>query len=317
MIRCLCCNKRITNPNEYEKEVLWHEKCIKSFFGVKRIPELEYTDEELERLANLSVNKGLTVPGVQKKLSLHLENGEKTSRLTIVDYPTGFILKPQSEEYAFLPESEFLAMKMAEAVRIKVVPNALVRFNEKYAYITRRIDRMQDQILAMEDFCQLSGRMTADKYRSSYENCGKVVKKYANHVGLELAELFYRLIFCFITGNSDMHLKNFSLIEDRPGSRCFSLSPAYDMLPVNIILPTDREQMALTLNGKKRNIKRKDFMILAENMGIHEKAAAGMIRKMLSYQQMLTDEVKASYISAEMKEELTELIGERAEALET
>ncbi len=315
MIRCLCCNKKITNPTEYEKAVFWHEKCIRNFFGINRIPELECTDEKLERLANLSVNKGLTVPGIQKKLSLHLKNEAQTFRLTIVDYPTGFILKPQSEEYAFLPESEFLAMKMAEMVRINVVPNALIRFNEKCAYITRRVDRTQDQMYAMEDFCQLSGRMTADKYRSSYENCGKIVKKYADYVGLELAELFYRLLFCFVTGNSDMHLKNFSLIEDQPGSRRFLLSPAYDMLPVNIILPADREQMALTLNGKKRNIRRKDFMILAENMGIHEKAATGMIRQMLSYQNTLIDEVKISYISDEMKEKLAELIVERSAAL--
>lgn len=315
MIRCLCCNQVIANPTEYERKVLWHEKCIKSFFGTKQLPELDCTGEELERLANLSVNKGFTVPGVQKKLSLHLENGEKASRLTIVDYPTGFILKPQSEEYAFLPEAEFLVMKMAETVRIKAVPNALIRLDGKYAYITKRIDRANGQLYAMEDFCQLSGRMTADKYRSSYENCAKVVKKYADKTGLELTELFYRLLFCFITGNSDMHLKNFSLIEDQPGSRRFSLSPVYDMLPVNLILPADREQMALSLHGKKRNIKRKDFLLLAENMGIHEKAAAGMIRKMLSYRHVLIDEVKISYLSDEMKEKLAELIEERSEVL--
>ena len=112
-----------------------------------------------------------------------------------------------------------------------------------------------------------------------------------------------------------MHLKNFSLIEDQPGSRRFSLSPVYDMLPVNLILPADREQMALSLHGKKRNIKRKDFLLLAENMGIHEKAAAGMIRQMLSYRHVLTDEVKISYLSDEMKGKLAELMEKRLMSL--
>ena len=315
MIRCLCCNKEIIKPDEYETSVCWHKKCIKRFFGTAVLPEIDCSDEELEKLVSLSVDKGLTVPGVQKKLSLHLSGEDKTARLTIVDYPTGYILKPQSEDYSFLPEAEFLAMKMAEAVKIKTVPNALVRMKGGYAYITRRIDRNAGDMFAMEDFCQLSGRMTADKYRSSYENCGKVIKKYSRNVGLDIAEFYYRLVFCFAVGNSDMHLKNFSLIEEKPGSRCFSLSSAYDMLPVNIIMPEDKEQMALTLNGKKRNIRKKDFLILAENLGIHEKVAVGLIRQILKYKKVLMDEVISSYISEEMKNALRDLIEERAEAL--
>ena len=88
----------------------------------------------------------------------------------------------------------------------------------------------------------------------------------SKNIGIDSTELYYRLLFCFLTGNSDMHLKNFSLIEESPGSREFSLSAAYDLLPVNIIMPEDVEQMALTLHGKKRNIRKKDFLFLAENM---------------------------------------------------
>ncbi|CBK75442.1 HipA-like C-terminal domain [Butyrivibrio fibrisolvens 16/4] len=141
-------------------------------------------------------------------------------------------------------------MKLAELVGIKTVPNALIKMNNTYAYITKRIDRRGKEMYAMEDFCQLSNRITSDKYKGSYEGCGRVIQKYSKNVGLDETELFYRLVFCFLTGNSDMHLKNFSLIEDSPGSRVFGLSAAYDMLPVNIIMPEDKEQMALTVNGK-------------------------------------------------------------------
>ena len=119
-------------------------------------------------------NEGFTVPGVQKKLSLHLSS-DTNARLTIVDYPTGFILKPQTEEYAHMPEYEDLAMRLAELIGIQTVPHALIKMKDEYGYITKRIDRdiTQDQIklYAMEDFCQLSNRLTQDKYKGSYENC--------------------------------------------------------------------------------------------------------------------------------------------------
>ena len=315
-MRCLCCNKEMTNPSEYEGNVSWHVKCMKRFFGTSKLPEIDVSKRALERLVKQTVNKGLTVPGVQKKLSLHLETVDKTARLTIADYPTGYILKPQSEDYSRLPEADFLSMKMAEIAGIKTVPNALLGFRGKYVYVTKRIDRDRDQTYAMEDFCQLSGRITADKYHSSYENCGKVIKKYSQNIGLDVTEFYYRLLFCFCTGNSDMHLKNFSLIEDRPGSRRFSLSAAYDMLPVNVIMPADKEQMALTLNGKKRNLKRKDFLILAESLGIQEKVATGLIKQILKHREPFLKEVEASYVSNEMKKLLTVMIQKRMEIFE-
>ena len=315
MSRCLCCNREMINPSEYESRVFWHEKCIKSFFGTKYIPELDCSDEELERLADLTVNKGLTVPGVQKKLSLHLDSKDKTDRLTIVDYPAGYILKPQSPDYDFLPEAEFLSMKMAEAAKIKTVPNAMILTGGRYSYITRRIDREGELLFAMEDFCQLSGRLTEDKYRSSYENCGRVLKKYSRNIGLDLAELYYRLLFCFLIGNSDMHLKNFSVIEDISGSRIFGLSPAYDLVPVNIVVPLDNEQMALTVNGKKRNIKKKDFLSLAQNFGLEEKVAVGLMKQLLKYNNTFINIIDSSYISEKMKEELKSLIEVRAKEI--
>jgi hypothetical protein len=151
----------------------------------------------------------------------------------------GFILKPPTEEYDSLPEFEDLAMRLADLVGIQTVPHALIRLNNQYAYITRRIDRDVQKgtvrLYAMEDFCQLSNRLTQDKYRGSYENCGRIIRKYSTRAGLDMTELFLRVAFSFIIGNSDMHLKNFSLRESSPGSREFTLSGAYDLLPVNVI----------------------------------------------------------------------------------
>ena len=301
-MRCLCCNKELNSADDYEKSVSWHRKCIKDFFGTSELPELHLTDMELDKLAQSTISKGLTVPGVQKKLSLHLSKTE--AKLTIVDYPTGYILKPQSKDFNNLPEAEYLVMKMAEIVDIKTVKNALLKLDNQYAYITKRVDRNNNQMLAMEDFCQLSNRITADKYRGSYEGCGKVIHRYSRYSGLDKTELFYRLIFCFITGNSDMHLKNFSLIEDAPGSRVFRVSPAYDLL-------ADKEQMALTVNGKKKNIRKKDFYALAESLEIEKKVADRLIAKVLKKKDKLIEEVERAYIPASMKEGMLKLMEER------
>lgn len=318
-MKCLCCGKIIKeNADIQERDSGWHKKCVKSFFGTAHMPIIDITEEQLEALANDTVNKGLTIPGVQKKLSLHLSN-EQDARLTIINYPTGYILKPQTEEYAFLPEYEDLAMRLAEIAGIQTVPHALLKMNGKYAYITKRIDReiKDDEVCmyAMEDFCQLSNRLTQDKYKGSYEGCGRIIDKYSSQSGLDMSELFIRVVFSFIIGNSDMHLKNFSLIEEEPVSRKYRLSKAYDMLPVNIIIPTDEEQFALTMNGKKRNIRKKDFLLFAKTCGIPDKAAEKMMKKLCLLKDKYLDECEQSYLPQELKERVRELIGERIDLL--
>ena len=314
-MKCLCCNKELNNASGIELQSGWHEKCIRAFFGTKELPELDLSREALEDLANRTVNKGLTVPGVQKKLSLHLDSVEKTSRLTVVDYPAGYILKPASDDFDCLPEAEFLVMTMAREAGIKTVPNGLLRFGDSFAYITKRIDRPNGRQYAMEDFCQLSGRLSADKYKGSCENCVKIINRYTTNLGIDLSEFFIRIIFCFISGNSDMHYKNFSLIEKNPGSREFMLSAAYDLLPVNVIMPADTEETALSLNGKRKNLRKNDFLALAANAGISQSVANKLIKSVVGKSDRYTELIKESYISDSMKDSFINLVRERCELL--
>lgn len=314
MKTCLCCGKPLRTETEYG----WHTSCIKSFFGTTKFPDVDISNEVVNQIAVDNTSKGFTVTGVQKKLSLHLSDDD-TPRLTLVNYPTGYILKPQTEEYAALPEMEYLVMRMAQASGIKTVPFALLRMpsqDNAFAYITKRIDRLNGQMLAMEDFCQLDGRLTEDKYRGSYERCGKIVSRFSANEGLDLAELFVRVVFSFAVGNSDMHLKNFSLIESKEGSSVYTLSDAYDMLSTNVVIPADKEQLALSINGKKQNIRRKDFLVLAETIGITEKSADKMIQKIVRLRDKYIGMCKASYMPGEMKESLENLINERITVLE-
>lgn len=314
-MKCLYCGKNIEKNGENG----WHKSCIKRFFNATTLPSIDIDDDTLKKLADETVNNGFTVPGVQKKLSLHLISEKKSPKLTLVNFPTGYILKPQVSQYENLPEAEHLVMAMADITGISTVPHALIGNNGNYAYITKRADRIirDDRVsmLAMEDFCQLDLRLTQDKYKGSYERCAKVIERYSSRVGFDMTELFMRLVFSFVTGNSDMHLKNFSLIETSENSREYVLSPAYDLLPVNVILPADNEQTALTLNGKKRNIRKKDFYAFAYKCGIPKISAEKMIKKVVSLKEKYKNMCLDSLLSDNMKENFLCLIDERCAIL--
>jgi len=315
-MNCLCCGKALRTPDETG----WHKACIKRFFGTTKLPEIELDDKTLHLLATETTNKGFTVPGVQKKLSLHLISDSRKPRLTLVNYPTGYILKPQVAEFEALPESEQLIMTMAEMAGISTVPHALIKDNTNLAYITKRVDRNltgnKVEMLAMEDFCQLDLRLTEDKYRGSYERCAKIIKQYSSRVGIDMAELYVRLVFCFIVGNSDMHLKNFSLLETAAASGEYVLSPAYDLLPVNVLMPEDTEQLALALNGKKTHIRRKDWFVFAEHCGISEKSAEKMIAGILARKPEFLALCRESLLPDDLKDSLAALMEERAADLQ-
>lgn len=303
---CLCCGKQIVS----ESQNGWHLSCIKKFFGTTKLPELEVTSDKLKELALLSVSNRIAVTGVQKKMSLHLISGKNiVPRLTAVNYPSGYILKPQTEDYPELPQAENLVMNMASVLKIPVVPHALITLKDNtLAYITKRIDRNKNEKIPMEDFCQLSERLTEDKYKGSYEQCGKIIKSYSAIFGLDEVDFFNRIVFCFVTGNSDMHLKNFSLIKQNGK---WSLSPTYDLLPVNIVNPQDTEETALNLNGKKSNIKRSDFILLAELLGINSKSAEKLLERAIVKEENFVNFIAQSFLSDDLKNRFAELVKER------
>ncbi len=147
-------------------------------------------------------------------------------------------------------------MHLAEIAKIRVVPHSLIRFEDgELCYITRRIDRTNEGgKLAMEDMCQLSEKLTEQKYKGSYEQIAKLVLRYSSAPKLDLVNFWEQVVFSWITGNADMHLKNFSLYS--PQQEVYTLTPAYDMLSTALVMPEDTEELALTLNGKKRKLKK-------------------------------------------------------------
>jgi len=308
MKRCLYCYQPLT-----ENEPDFHPSCSRKIFDQPVPPELPYTEAQMADLALKVVQTQVTVTGVQAKLSLHLESpeGQRTpKRFTIVGLWGGYILKPPTGHYPQLPEVEDLTMHLARLARISVVPHSLIRLQSGgLAYITKRIDRVKTGKLHMEDMCQLTERLTEDKYHGSHEQVAKAILKYSHNPGLDVVNYFEQVLFSFLTGNADMHLKNFSLIK-LPG-RGYVLSPAYDLVATALVNPADKEDLALTLNGKKKKINRNDFITAFRTLDLDPKQQENIFRKMMNAKAAWMDFIGISFLSDEYKERLSKIIGER------
>ena len=306
--RCLCCGNILSEQDSFS----WHKKCIKRMFSCDVLPDIDIDSikKDLDIKAKTMLENGESITGVQQKISLGLSDDNK--KLTIVGYPLGYILKPEGPGLTNYARAEQLVMSMANHARISTpLHGLLILKDNSYAYITKRLDRSGINKIHMEDFCQLSEKPTEYKYVGSYEKGGKIISQYATKKNKDLSDYYYLIIFNFIVCNSDMHLKNFSLIE----SNEIYLSPAYDLLPVNIVFPEDLDEAALTVNGKKRNITKNDFIKLGLNIGIEENACRKMIAKLCSYEEdfvkmiddsLLDDDCKTKFIS-ELKNRISRL----------
>lgn len=306
--RCLYCYKPLDSG---EKD--FHSLCSKKMFGYSLPPVFPYAEEQLENLAKEIIQMHTTVTGVQPKLSLHLTNGlgiNAGKSFTIVGLWGGYILKPPTSNFPHLPEVEDLTMHMAAIAKIKVVPHSLIRLHSgNLAYITKRIDRIKKEKLRMEDMCQLTERLTEDKYHGSYEQIAKTIEKYSATPGLDVINFFEILLFSFLTGNADMHLKNFALIQ-QPGMGMV-LSPAYDLVATALVNPDDDEDLALTLNGKKKKIKRADFVTAFNTMKLDEKQQQNIFEKMEKSEMNWISQIEKSFLNKELKTSFKSLLKER------
>jgi len=266
MTKCLYCYKETENGKDF------HDRCAKQFFGTTEAPILQYTLAEISELAKEVIERSVSVPGVQAKLSLTIlkkTQNNPQSRLTVVGALGGkYIFKPATSDYPHMAENEHVTMRMAELFGIPVVPSSLIRLQSgELSYITKRIDRsVKGDKIHMLDMFQILEAF--DKYKSSMEKVGKAVLSYSSNTLLDAHTLFELTLFSFLTGNNDMHLKNFSLIHSAFG---WTLAPAYDLLNVAILLPNDTEELALTLGGKKSKLTKQQFVAFGKGMGLTNK----------------------------------------------
>jgi len=304
--KCLYCYQ------ELETKANYHQKCSLQFFGTKEAPIIPYTLDEMSEMAKNVVERSITVPGVQPKLSLSLikETRSKNDRLTVVGALGGqYIFKPPTENFPELPQNEHLTMRMAKAYGIRTVDSSLIRLKSgELGYITKRIDRLtSEEKVHMMDMLQILESF--DKYRGgSMEKIAKALGKYSANPLLDKLFYFDLALFSFVTGNNDMHLKNFSMIESKSG---WELSPAYDLLNVSIANPDDKEEMALSLDGKKRRLKKHNFEQFGAIIGLNSKQIKHAFTHLIGYQNEANRRIDNSFLSDTMKKKYMDLMDER------
>lgn len=311
MNKCLYCYKEIIGAGKED----YHPACAKKFFGTAAAPLLPYQLDEMDKLAKEMVDLSITVPGVQPKLSLgsiktKLNNGQE-NRLTIMNVLDGnYILKPPNIMYSQMPENEHLSMKLAELFKINVVPSNLIRLvSGELCYLTKRIDRKKNgSKIHMIDFLQILE--LEHKYLGTMEMLGKKIGELSANTLMDQFRFFELAVFNFIIGNNDMHLKNFSMIVSDYG---WTLSPAYDLLNVKIILPKDNEDTALLLGGKKKNFNKGYFDRLGKVLVLNYKQIGAVYQRLESWLPEATHLIEQSFLSESAKHEYICLIEERAD----
>ena len=237
-----------------------------------------------------------------------LNNGN-LGRLTVLDALEGqYILKPQQIDYPQMPENEHLSMKLAGLYGIDTVPSTLIRLESgEPCYISKRIDRNLDGSKRhMIDFMQILE--LTDKYKGSMETLGKAIGDLSVNTLMDKLRFFELAVFNYIIGNNDMHLKNFSMWQSDFG---WMLSPAYDLLNVNLLLPKDKEETALLLGGKKQHFNKAYFDRLGTSLSLTEKQLNGVYKRVSKWLPKAVELIDRSFLSVERQEVYKELIVER------
>lgn len=298
MANCLYCYQPL-NAGLHD----YHPKCSKAFFGTTHAPTLPYQLYEMEQLAKEAIEQSVTVPGVQPKLSLGwmktvLENGHQ-GRLTIQNALDGnYILKPPNVQFPQMPENEHLSMLLASELGIDTVPSSLIRLaSGELCFITKRIDRGKDGTkIHMVDFLQILE--LEDKYMGTMEQLGKKIGELSVNTLLDKLRFFELTLFNYIIGNNDMHLKNFSMFLSNMG---WVLSPAYDLLNVKLVLPNDKEDIALNLGGKKFNFNKNYFKQFATVLQLNEKQIQSVYKRLNKWLSNSMELIDISFLEEEKR----------------
>jgi len=279
---------------------------------------LPYSAQAQRREAAIRAAK-ISIQGVQPKLSARLNVARQ--RFELVERGGQYIVKPQNPPYPELPENEDLTMRLAADVGIETPMHGLLHCSDgSLSYFIKRFDRTgRSAKYAVEDFAQLAGRDRDTKYDYSIEQLVGVVD-HCTFPMVQRAELFKRLLFSFLIGNEDMHLKNHSLIQ-RAGR--IELAPAYDYVNTTIVYRAmgrslrEIEETALPLKGRKKQLGRKLWTryLAAERMGLQPKVVEGICDRLAAAQSTWQARVHDSFLSDTAKRLYLEILAERAKRL--
>lgn len=292
-----------------ESDARYHLRCLQQLFGKARPPEIPFGVADMPAEVRKTGGR-MSISGVQIKASVRVN--QQKWQVEVVRAEGTHVLKPEPNEYPELPQNENLCMNVAEKLDMRVPPHGLFPMADgKLCYIVKRFDRLEDgRKIHKESMFQILA--AKEKYEGSLEKAGKAIRRHVRNVGLDSIDFFERVVLCFLTGNGDMHLKNWAFLI--PDNKEISLSPCYDLVCSKIYIP-DEMDSALTINGKNNGLKKSDFEALASNMLIEPKSVENVFRKFLDAKDGILDMVHNSELSAGRRETLGNLILSRYDRL--
>jgi serine/threonine-protein kinase HipA len=281
--------------------------------GLRSLKDLEYTaDEQRKEAFNRAAR--MSVQGVQPKLSAVLNFKEE--KFEIVDKGGKYILKPQHHIFPEMPENEDLTMRLADEIGLEIPQHGLIWSKDNsLTYFIKRFDRKghHDKI-PVEDFAQLAGLNRDTKYDYSMEKVILLIDRYCTFPAIEKIKLFKLTIFNYLTGNEDMHLKNFSIITQDEKS---SLSPCYDLINSTIEYKKQEEEIALPLKGKKKKLTRNLFINYfgKERCELTDKSIEKVLETISLSVPIWKELIEYSFLSQEMREKYQTLLETRLHIL--
>lgn len=279
------------------------------------LKDFPYSQAEQLQQARAMASK-LSIQGVQPKFSAKLNTAAQ--QFDIIQQGGTFIIKPQNQAWPYLPENEDLTMRLAATIGLEVPLHGLMYCkDDSLSYWIRRFDRTSlksplTHKLALEDFAQLSMAIRSTKYSSSMEQVASIINKFCTFPAIENEKLFKLVIFSYLIGNEDMHLKNFSLIT-RNG--IVSISPAYDLLSTTVAMGENTiEELALPLNGKKNKLSRDDFVTYyaTDRLKLSPAIITTILEKIESQLANWSDIIETSFLPSNFISEYKKLLKSRS-----
>ncbi len=273
------------------------------------LKDLEYTAEEQRKEAYNRASK-MSIQGVQPKLSAKLNI--KEGKFAIIETGGRYILKPQHQYFPEMPENEDLTMRLADEIGLEIPLHGLIWSKDNtLTYFIKRFDRIgQNEKIPIEDFAQLAGLSRDTKYDYSMEKVVGVINKFCTFPSLEKLVLFKLVIFNYLIGNDDGHLKNFSVITEDGKVK---LSPCYDLVNTTIEYRKPEEEIALTLEGKKKHLTRNMLVPYfgIERCELTSKTIDNVLVTISSAIPKWKELINLSFLSKAMKDKYLDLLDAR------
>jgi serine/threonine-protein kinase HipA len=274
---------KVDANNRFALLLAFGHDCAGAVSVIDPAPVSEPAIDANDPIATAALYSRASLSGVQPKL-LAVKEGRKY-RPARRDEISTFIAKFPSGSLRDVIENEYLTTVASRALlpddEIVDPEIATLEGMTERALLVPRFDRLRSGAKRhFEEFNQLLGKRSGDdKYEASYDDMAAFILKTPNCTPVDAWKLYRRILVCFLTGNTDAHLKNFAMFHTPDGLR---LTPAYDL--VAAALYPEYRQLALAIGNASNLVlealRPKHLVALSKSYGLDSAIATEAITKL-------------------------------------